>query len=515
MGAFGKGGVRGGNARGDWLLLLIFLALAAGIVLKSYFNSRGYLSPDSVEYLRASKYLLRGEGLTRRVDPFTGEREFFAMWPPGYPLLISFVAGISGLGVFWSSKVVNMLCIGLTLLLLRMVFRKEAWIYGLLLCSADFIEIYSYSWSESPFVFGMLWFAAALFFFAGNDDRGLLLLNVFASMVFLFFCRYIGAFSVLAALVFCLFLSMEGNYRGALRLGGVVLAAAAAMGWYLRLNYLRTGFATGIRRIAAPETHLQLLRDLLVSQVHGLNLLISSIFMGRIYVWAWKVMLAAVCLLLPLTFFFFFCSREREGREIAPAADDFRLLRRILLIAGSVYLVSIVLIRWNRFFDRFDVRFFLPGYFLLALALVNYLRHRAGGRFWTATRKSLALVALISLVLNVAVESWWSWRISPLSYPAYVAGTRERYSFLRPGDMLLFGDVQLDYLRLDVFTRPFFLPQEDIGTFAERCEKFRGRVFVQLRSRKDLEKRKDYAYFVKRFGLRDGAGAEGDVVRIK
>ena len=112
--------------REDWYLLIIFIMMAIAIVVKSYFHPDGYLSPDSANYLKLAQNLLEGNGYYVSAYSITGtgqDRELFAAWPIGYPTLIFVVAKLTGLSVFWASKFLNILLIGIILGIFRKLFK--------------------------------------------------------------------------------------------------------------------------------------------------------------------------------------------------------------------------------------------------------------------------------------------------------------------------------------------------------------------------------------------------------
>ena len=94
-------------------LILIFITISCSILIKSYFNFNGYITPDSGYYLALANHIINGEGfLISAYEYGGGKNEFFSTWPVGYPLLIFFISELTNLEVFWSSKVVNIILLG-------------------------------------------------------------------------------------------------------------------------------------------------------------------------------------------------------------------------------------------------------------------------------------------------------------------------------------------------------------------------------------------------------------------
>jgi len=176
---------------------MIFIMMAVAIVVKSYFDLNGYLSPDSSNYLKLAQNLLVGNGYYVSAYGVTGqEREFFAIWPAGYPTLIFLTAKLTGLSVFLASKFLNIILIGVILAIFRSLFKHNAYVYGLILLFSAYIEIFSYTWSETLFITALVWFATSIYLFIKNPERvTLLYFSIMVASLLLFMSRYIGAFS--------------------------------------------------------------------------------------------------------------------------------------------------------------------------------------------------------------------------------------------------------------------------------------------------------------------------------
>ena len=254
----------------DWYLLMIFIMMAVAIVVKSYFHPDGYLSPDSTNYLKLAQNLLEGNGYYVSAYGSTGQdRELFAAWPVGYPTLIFVVAKLTGLSVFWASKFLNIIFIGIILGIFRYLFKHNAYVYGLILLFSAYIEIFSFTWSETIFIVALVWFATSVYLLIVNPKRiSLLYFSIMAASLLLFMSRYIGAFS------FGL-IGLLGLYYGAIKkdksksfiLIGIAVINIGIMILYLHHNYTETGFSTGVKRIPSSETNLQLFYFLLKGMV--------------------------------------------------------------------------------------------------------------------------------------------------------------------------------------------------------------------------------------------------------
>ena len=117
----------------DLFLFVVFIIITLAIIFKSYFNFHGYVSPDSGHYLALAEHLKNGDGFLISAYEFGGEKnEFFAIWPVGYPVLITVVSILTSTSVFWASKILNIILIGFLFLLFRSLFKNNAYIYSLI-----------------------------------------------------------------------------------------------------------------------------------------------------------------------------------------------------------------------------------------------------------------------------------------------------------------------------------------------------------------------------------------------
>jgi hypothetical protein len=127
------------------ILILLFLAIAGTIVLRIAVESTGYTTPDSHFYLRAAENLVAVKGLVAPLgypfEPSTSEGHL-AKWPAGYPVTIALTAISTGMSAFWSSKLVNLLFLGLIFYILYREFGAHAWFPALYFCSYGMLEVF-------------------------------------------------------------------------------------------------------------------------------------------------------------------------------------------------------------------------------------------------------------------------------------------------------------------------------------------------------------------------------------
>lgn len=231
------------------MLLLLFLGIVAITFFRINIHGSGYLTPDSEAYLNLAQNLKTGYG------PYTinaeGEREYFIIWPIGYPLTIFLTSVVTGLDAFWASKVLNLLLIGGSFLLLRRLSYKYSYVLASVYGAYTLIEVYSFTWSEAPFLVGMLLLA----YFTnqvrlGREiGRNSVLVSVTCISLFLF--RYIGAFSVGVPLLLALSFYYRRRYGESVKLFTAATTVIVFYSIYLYLNYILAGSVVGTGRFEA------------------------------------------------------------------------------------------------------------------------------------------------------------------------------------------------------------------------------------------------------------------------
>ncbi|GAA0486983.1 hypothetical protein GCM10008986_10520 [Salinibacillus aidingensis] len=137
-------------------MLAIYLLLSLFILSQSYLNQDGYVSSDSAHYLQMALNLLHGNGMT--TPSYVPDiSTYFATWPVGYPVLIAGISFLTGISVFWASKLVNLIMLGLSFVLIKRLFKARAPVVVMIFFISTFTVDFSYTWSEVPFFFGMIW----------------------------------------------------------------------------------------------------------------------------------------------------------------------------------------------------------------------------------------------------------------------------------------------------------------------------------------------------------------------
>lgn len=233
----------------DLLLFLLFISTAAVILFRISIEETGYLSPDSKAYLGLAQNLKEGNGFYVQNTEDTG-RHYFATWPVGYPVLIYLLSEASTLDVFWSSKVLNLLLLGFGFLMLRLLSRPYAFLLASLYGIYTFMEVYSFTWSEAPFLFGLLLLAYSTDQVLQENNFTVNTTIIFLTCLTLFLIRYMGAFSFAVPGLLTLYFGYSHRYKAALRVLFATILLALLASAYLYINYTQSGFTTGFDRLA-------------------------------------------------------------------------------------------------------------------------------------------------------------------------------------------------------------------------------------------------------------------------
>ena len=76
--------------------------------------------------------------------------------------MIAAAMAFTNTNAYLASKIVAMFVVACMLGLLRIFFKKDAWIYALCVTNIGFLNLCYYTWSEIPYMFFQLGFALVL-----------------------------------------------------------------------------------------------------------------------------------------------------------------------------------------------------------------------------------------------------------------------------------------------------------------------------------------------------------------
>ncbi len=446
------------KSKENTILFLTVLFGSLAIILKSYFHLFGYVTPDSTYYLRLAQNLIDGHGLFTVASGMnnSNEKEFFAIWPIGYPVLIAFVSKISGLTVFWASKFLNVLFFISTVLLLKRMYVQEFSLYVLLLFSASFIEIFSYTWSEVPFTFFLLLFVYALQNILQHDFSFKWQLLLTISILALFLCKYIGAFSGIVVVIYVAYAKYHKSYDVMWRLVGIGIVSGLLMLLYLYNNFLQTGFVTGMERIGAEDTLIDFLYMLWMA------------FWGETdFLEAKYTHLSFIAQMLIIWFVFKKTKIIFSTRLLCDRSNC------VLLVVAGVYILSVIILRYMTFFDSFGFRFFAPVTLLIFVFLLNGLEKRHELKKKIST--TLMVLAVLSYSYHVFVHVTED-IMTGNGYEKEKVALLDQYQNIAGGDIVVFGERHLNYLRPYILNlrpryKPYFAYKEAFPDFLKRIRK--------------------------------------------
>ena len=400
--------------KSDTKLIILFFAIAFTILFRVSVEETGYISPDSKYYLECAQNLLDGVGYYMS---FEDREVFFSAWPVGYPVMIFLFSKLTGFNVFWGSKCLNIFFIGLCFLFFRKLFKEKSWFIGLIFCAFTFMEIYAYTWSEAPFIFGLLWLCVSIdkaygaWRVAHSAENYTLyawyknywLFSIFFSCAFLFLCRYVGLFSFGIIGLLGVYFLIKKRYKISLQLIVSCFILFLLASFYLYNNYLHTGYLFGAERIVPTESNLELMLMLLKAQINEFFIIRNYYFKDYFDI------IFIITAVFQITLMVFIFSRYVFKKEVHFKLNKvypvkFLLFNRddhlsvTFFLVGCCYWLIVVILRWIMPFDQFNYRILGPSTFLFLLALLSYLLNEQRKPLYSKTGKYIVLILIISLV---------------------------------------------------------------------------------------------------------------------
>ena len=428
-------------------LAALFGLIAAAVLVKSFLDSEGYLFDDSTQYMKLSRSLLEGRGVVTTPCNYESDlpRIYFAVWPVGYPVMIAAVSKLTGASVFLGSKFANLLCVALLLLLFGRYFGRAAVACAIVLLFAPFLEIFTFTMSEAPFILGLVWFCVTLHELIRRPD-GIHFTGVTAAAFLVFLFRYIGAFSF----GICLLLAGWNLYQRRLRTAGWLAASGLAgglmAGLYLAHNAAMTGFPTGLMRAPSFFSLGARCSALVRSLVFLVNPMTLEPMAGITRLHALHYVASAVLLILMALYF-----RFRTRAEWRPMSQPWDPLSRILALTGCVSWAAVIVMHGTAQIDLFSYRLFAPGGLLFLLAAVRRIEHSQSPRVFGRFSQCLLAVALVAYL--------WQGPLKLIKHrvfdgkPTYLetlAALDSRYRRVPAGSAVIAGSSHLNYLRPDL-----------------------------------------------------------------
>lgn len=386
----------------DTFLMLVYIFACVGIYSESYKNGV-FITADSAGYLREAVNLKAGYGFG--YDALAGYTSWFANWPILYPLMIFIVMFISGLDAYLSSKILTAVLVLAIIIVLRIRFKKSAWIYSVALLNLGFVKLTYYTWSEIPFILFLMLFAFKLGDIVSSDlehqatKSDYVLLGLYGFLAFM--TRYFGIYVwVVVGGYIALYLikrirTKEKTYFSyALKMTITAMISGIMSLGYLFLNKLMNGMPSGVSRSTWWDDYRTLTVDLF-------NSLIAEIFNvfhidcdGALGNFGFVIKVVFVAVIAGALVVLVIRGLKNKG-GIYSSSGAF------LVLGGSYYGIFTV-IRYFSSMDTFYFRFFEPASFLVTIGIIVIIVENFG-----ATNKVIRTIGVVlsALILLGIVSS--------------------------------------------------------------------------------------------------------------
>ncbi len=363
------------KAGNEIFLVVLFVTICFSISINGYLEGIN-ISADSAGYLREAVNMAAGNGF--RYDGIAGyNNTWFANWPILYPLMIAIVMKLTGAEVYLASKILSMILVGILLIILRCVYKKDAWFYALFMSNLGLMYLYWYSWSELPFILFMVLFVLSLSAVIKDETINIkryVLLGM--TIVLCFLTRYFGmfCFGVMGFYILELMVSrfMDEKYKTSPFLKRVLSGEIIAMiitsvisglicVGYMINNKIQNGMPSGVSRSMWWDDYQSLTNDLikaLLAEFFNIfHLETPSYVSGLSY--AKGTLIVILIVIVTAVFIAKRCKRHTRSS--------------VFITTSVIYYGMFIVIRYFSSMDTFYYRFFAPATFLLTLGLAELI----------------------------------------------------------------------------------------------------------------------------------------------
>lgn len=355
-----------GKYGSDVFLILVFGMVCILIYSKAYLNGI-YISADSTGYLEEAENLVQGNGF--QYDRLAGYRSWFANWPILYPACIAAVMLVTKVNAYLASKILAMLIAGLLLILMRVCFRKDAWIYALCLTNIGFLDLCYYTWSEVPFILFLFGFGLVLARILKEDHPGVkwyILLGIMGVCSFL--TRYFGIYVwIVTGVYICALLwkyykqREKSDFHKAVCLAITAVVSGILSVGYLMMNKIMNGMASGVSRTMWWDDFRTLTDDLIQSLLTEFFHIFSLQIPEYMENFPYKIKLFVIWMLIICLI-----------ALIIKRCKHFSL-QSVMITMAVMYYGVFTAIRYVSSMDTFYFRFFEPATFLLCIGVIGLL----------------------------------------------------------------------------------------------------------------------------------------------
>ena len=388
-------------------LFFLFLLIVPVLLFRIAIESTNYCTPDSICYLEVSENILSGKGvmMNRVMDDNleneisankTGKfkKEYFAIWPLGYPACIVVVSYLTALSPLLASKLLNIVLLALDFYLLNLLFSGKFNFPMYYFCSFTMLEICSYTWSENLFIPFFLIFLIAIKKIKNSNTNSLKSLIILVmALVGMFLSRYASIIFYLSTFFSLVYFIRKKDVEKAKILFYGLLISSVFAGLYLYNNFYQTGFITGMPRINTQEyTTIELMQKFFLGVFNQLHIIkqfsISSSSELIFY-------LCSTIIQLSLMGFIVYSLSK------VSTLNSFTERSKGLFFLGIMYLAFLIFVTSFSTIDPFDYRTLLPFSFPVMLAVLTEIEERL---ILNQKEKTIMLVKvffIFSLIMNL------------------------------------------------------------------------------------------------------------------
>lgn len=413
-------------------LLLLLGAVCISIYARAYLKGV-YISSDSAGYMREAVNLANGNGFC--YDGLAGYQSWFAKWPILYPALIALVMLLTKANVYLASKLVAMLMVAGLFLVLRLSYKKDAWVYALCLTNIGFLNLCYYTWSEVPFMLFLVCFSLALAGIVSGEAAKPGHYVFLGSMgLCCFLTRYYGIFVwIVTGGYILLFLlrfwkqKEKAFLQRAVKLSVTAVVSGCLSLLYLLMNKRMNGMASGVSRSMWWDDYRTLTDDLIESLLTEFFNIFSMQIPELIENLPYRLKVFVVVLILAGICWFVKSSCRHFTRE------------SVLITMSVMYSVIFIGIRYVSSMDSFYFRFFEPATFLLCLGLIGLLLPQLKGKkafsFFAGAVSVLIVIAATALFENGSLTQEEAY------YDTLTGQWEEAYAEIPEKSVIIFNDI--------------------------------------------------------------------------
>jgi len=419
-------------------VLLVWVLLSVSVFAMSYFYPNGRMSSDSYSYLKLAQNLLDGDGLYLKDAYEASGVKYYTQWPPGYGMMIFIVSVVTGIEVFWSAKIVNVMMLGLIMLFLGRIYKSRAPTIALIFLLGSPLNVVSMTWAEPMMILGLLVFSEFLYrLYITSEWRWVVALVV--AYGWIFFTRYVGVFVLLVVGCVALITLVKKRYKLAWQNIVVGIVGTSISAAYLWQNIVKTGFVLG----RAPSINDLGIGDLLKLVMRVLLSEMNLFFDLKLGFW---MTLTPIIFLLFLMVVIHRMNRKEFEKNIIKSADA----KRVVIVAGVGISQALVATYLLVFPGVLDNRYLMPVLVLGLIGLTDYLKMKPV--LLKEWRQLLVMAVIISWTLNVPGKIYFTYVIEKkITHSQTVELVMDRYRDIPQGSLVAFGDKHLEYLRNDLY----------------------------------------------------------------